>query len=215
MVDASLYIMIPPSVFSSAEIHVNDNGSNHMIKLTSSSRKRVRFDEGQNHAVSSNDGEELMACKWLESGQLRQMHFRNRTLAAAIRRNVPEYADSILYLMKSSKDAGKPNEARREELRQHITRIMHTDCRGLERHIVPMVTLCRRRNLRSVLTFQRELKEKGLFGTSVGDNLLREKSLCTSLPLRQLAYRLGQTDEWEANNLKQSSNQPTDLVNRS
>jgi len=188
--------MLPPSAFPSTELRVNDNESNHSLKIPKN-RKRVRFVEGQNNAVSSNDSEE-MTCKWLTRAQLRQNQFRNKKLAAVLKNSVPEYSESILYLMKSYKDAGKNDEARREELRQHITRIIHTDCRGLERHIVPMVTLYRRRSLRCVLTLQQELKEKGLYGTPDGDDLLREKSQCTSLPLRQLAYRLGQTDEWQA-----------------
>jgi hypothetical protein len=157
--------------------------------------KRVRFNESNNREFTTNAE---ATRSWISEDSLRRMHQRNKHLASLYRQTSAEYSESINYLMQSHKHNGDDKSYRPEDLSQHITRIIKRDCRGLERLIVPDVSNSRRRAQRAVLGLQRKLKRDGVYGTSLGADLLCQQSLSASQPLRQLAFRLAQADELEA-----------------
>jgi hypothetical protein len=158
-------------------------------------KRRVRFNESNNRKFSTN-AEAIRS--WISEDRLRRMYQRNKNLASLHKNTATEYSKSINYLMQSHKGDGDDKNYRPEDLFQHVTRIIKKDCRGLERSIVPEVSNSQRRAQRAVLRLQRKLKRDGVYGTSLGVDLLRKQSLAVSQPLRQLSFRLAHANILEA-----------------
>ena len=157
-------------------------------------RKRVRFNKRMARTKHFRVHKQV-AQRWLSEEALSDIYKRNKSISALHRRSSFEYIHSVSYLMQSCNNFG---QARPQDVQQHVARVLQTNVRGLERRIVPSVTQCRKHVKSAVLFMQRQLKQQGLYGTPIGDILLREKSLARSQPSRQLAFQLAQADEVEA-----------------
>ena len=164
--------------------------------------KRVRFNDSKTTIgyVAASEGE-----KWLSESFLSDIYETNKAISKHHHVKSLSYRESISSLMTSYKDV-RHNPAKKQRLRKHVVRILKTNVRGLERGIVPELSVCRKRTQRAVLTLQHKLRRQGVMGTPAAERLLKEESLSCSQPCRQLAYRLAQADEWEASLIEQTKN---------
>ena len=154
-------------------------------------RKRVRFSKDCKTTCSTSSV--TSAKDWISENSLRRIQGLNQKLASTYKTD--DYCQAVSFLMTSHSNDKAYHP---KDLTLHVTQVIKQNCRGLERAIVPEVARRRRRTLRAVLSLQRKLKKDGLLGTKLAEDLLREKSQSESQPLRQLAFRLGQADEYEA-----------------
>lgn len=169
------------------------------IQFGGKKRRRVHFDVTKFEKVYSkvvhSDETEEVDERWISHEQLLRMQKRQRYHAAQILAKSPSYTSSIRALMDTHKnlDGGK-----KVSLKQHISCVSETDCRGLERLVVDKLNHLRKENVRITLSLQAQLREKGMWGTDYAREMIRKRSASISRPLQQLASHLAQLDEWEA-----------------
>lgn len=155
--------------------------------------KQVRFNELVEFTPSPSTN---TSKDWISEKQLRLINNINRALASEHKKSADQYTEAIAFLMSTHKH--HENKYHRQTLAQHVRTIMQKDCRGLERAVAPEVSKARRRAVKVVLDLQRKLRKDGLKGTALAHDILADKSRSSSQPLRQLAFRLAQADEYEA-----------------
>lgn len=183
---------------SNQPIYLPERKEADIIQPGSKKRRRVHFDvtkiEKVDLKVCCEDTDEVDE-RWISQEQLLRMQKRQRYHAALVNAQSPNYSSSIRALMDTHKnlDGGK-----KVSLKQHISCVSETDCRGLERLVVDKLNHLRKENVRITLSLQTQLREKGMWGTDYAREVIRKRSASISRPLRQLASHLAQLDEWEA-----------------
>ena len=139
--------------------------------------------------------------KWISEDALSEIYERNKAISKHHHTSSPKYKESITSLMTPYTANKDTKHSAKNRMRKHVARVLNTNVRGLERGIVPELSLCRKRTQRAVLSMQRKLRRHGLYGTPIAERLLKEESSAASQPCRQLAFRLAQADEWEASHI--------------
>ena len=193
-----IFLSQPPQThkidLSKRQKRIRNSEEQFQITKRQRTEKKVRF----SNVEFMDKPSETTADDWICETEMRRIHNINRTIALRLRQSESSrsYTQSICFLMESHRQTH--TSVGLKGLSRYLGHVVRNGCRGLERSLLSEVGASRRRSVKQILALQRKLKKDGLGGTSLAQQLLGEKSLSTSQPLRQLAFRLAQADEYEA-----------------
>ena len=163
---------------------------------TTPPKKRVRINEDANEAIGSVDADDFSK-RWYSAEDLQSMYNETKATAGSTP-NQHELAAAVRYLMQSY-----ANCVDRVKLSEHVKVLLKDEnTRGLERIVVASVGQTRKRAIRDVLKRQRELRQRrqdyAVFNLDIEREIIKVRSMAQTQSLRQLAFRLGQVDEYVA-----------------
>jgi len=115
-------------------------------------------------------------------------HQRQAKLVASKYSTREDYRDAVISIMKSYREGATYTP-------EQLKMAAETEARGLEKRVVPVLNLYRKRAMKTVLDLQEQLR---LLDFETKSRLIRQKSMQATRCSRQLALKLAQGDLMEA-----------------